>query len=944
MSNEIFRESGGNSEVPINLPDNSMNSYDPAHASLQEEQGKEWESFDDPVRTIDENRIDQELQSKEWNRPHIGESGKFSLRRIVGKGGFGEVHEALQGSLNRIVAIKRLRRDVLARAREGGVRITGGLVQEFEREAIVSANLEHPNIMPVHELGTAEDGTPLIAMKFIRGNPWDKQIEEDFPLLKVDDFLAKHIPILVDVAQAVAFAHSRGVTHRDLKPSQVLVGSFGEVILTDWGLAVTHDPKRLNQFGQEIPEDLIPTLDTTRHPAGTPAFMAPEQASLRPEGIGPCTDVYLLGGTLYFLLTGKPPHNSEDSAKAFMMAALGEVKPIETAAGLRPWPEQLGVVAMEALEADIDKRTSSVELFISQLNDWLTGASGKRESEKLCRDASSLLPDLKDEYRDYAAVAIQLNRAAALWPDNPGLPRLRNHVHGRWADLARRSGDFALSRMQAEMVSDKERREELTNAVEASEKERKEKEHQRRKLAWAVRGLLAAILVFGGLFILRLQKQRAATAAAMKEATAARDETQDLAYFMLSDLAQSLAPIGDAEPMRRLASRVIDYYEQLPLERQTPDARFEQGRARQAFALAQIQFGNLESAVHELSRVDEIARNLVREDPVNGDYLTLALDSGTYSTAVAAFSGSFVKQRGLLVETLELASGSVRRATGQPVEFTEGDAGLIEQAEYAFSWANAPQGWRYRTAALTNWIGELLEQEGKYGLAKTAYSTGERMHTALYSERQTPNSQQRILENRLEQGRIEERRGNYRGALTIIAKAESSVLEYHEKDRLDARWIRGLALTRRFKCRVLGRMKQFGEAMIAANQSVEACRVLLDRDARNAIVRYDLSLALLNRALVFHSADDISEAEEDTREAYRLMIEVAGPDPEYRPWALHLTSCRRVFDMLSQEMISSGDLSGGERLRAEFQLDDMKLDVSSETWLLDGDFLFGSVY
>src|SRR5690606_27095573 len=135
-----------------------------------------------------------------------------------------------------------------------------------------------------------------------------------------------------DVAQAVAFAHSRGIVHRDLKPGQVMIGSFGETLLMDWGLAVfvgageSADPADPAAMPQLFPAD-PPTRGSASHPAGTPALMAPEQTRHDASGIGPWTDIYLLGGSLYWLLTGAYPHKAKAAVEAMRLAMIGDIVP-----------------------------------------------------------------------------------------------------------------------------------------------------------------------------------------------------------------------------------------------------------------------------------------------------------------------------------------------------------------------------------------------------------------------------------------------------------------------------------------------------------------------------------------------------------------------------------------------------------------------------------------
>jgi len=199
--------------------------------------------------------------------------GKDSDKELVvlselGRGGMGVVLLAKQKALGREVAVKRCSRD-------------GDAVQTLVREARIMGLLEHPNVIPVHGLLADDDG-PAVVMKRVSGVTW-----EDSLRMGVSQGLDRHLEIFLQLCNAVAFAHSRGVVHRDIKPGNVLLGEYGEVYLGDWGLA-----RRID----EEPSERI---------SGSPAYMAPEML----EGRGDArTDVYLLGATLYQLLTGRPPH------------------------------------------------------------------------------------------------------------------------------------------------------------------------------------------------------------------------------------------------------------------------------------------------------------------------------------------------------------------------------------------------------------------------------------------------------------------------------------------------------------------------------------------------------------------------------------------------------------------------------------------------------------
>jgi serine/threonine protein kinase len=362
----------------------------------------------------------------------------YTLKRVVGRGGMGEVWEARQEALKRWVAVKTIRQDSWeAMKYQPEERLIAE--REFEREAFVAAWLDHPNIVPVHDLGRGGgDSPPLLAMKLVRGQTWSSLLQDDLATMREAELLAKHLPILESVAQAVAFAHSRGVIHRDLKPAQVMVGPFGEILLMDWGLAVQFGLGEVGDAAsvhERLPEE-ISTLETAPNPAGTPALMAPEQTWESARHLGPWTDIYLLGGALYYLLTGTYPHKASTSLGAMKKAMLGYVQPPSQKAPQRWIPQPLEDLAMRALAKDPQDRPATASEFVASLRDYMTGASRRRESEEAAAQAQELFVALKAEeaadnmaareaYRRHAAVAERLSRALELWPDNAAARRLR---------------------------------------------------------------------------------------------------------------------------------------------------------------------------------------------------------------------------------------------------------------------------------------------------------------------------------------------------------------------------------------------------------------------------------------------------------------------------------------------------------------------------------------
>jgi serine/threonine protein kinase len=204
----------------------------------------------------------------------------------LSEGGMGTVHLARQVALGREVALKQIHQQF---SRRQSVR------DEFLTEAALTGKLEHPNIVPIHDVGESASGELFYSMKNVKGCEWDKTID--------DLTLDQNLEILINVCDAIAFAHEEGVIHRNLKPQNIMTGGFGEVLVLDWGLAVLG----------------VPGKDVKASPGGTPGYMAPEMVN-PPFLIGPRSDVYLLGAILFRFLTGKAPHAGK-SARVAMKSA-----------------------------------------------------------------------------------------------------------------------------------------------------------------------------------------------------------------------------------------------------------------------------------------------------------------------------------------------------------------------------------------------------------------------------------------------------------------------------------------------------------------------------------------------------------------------------------------------------------------------------------------------
>jgi predicted ribosomally synthesized peptide with SipW-like signal peptide len=280
---------------------------------------------------------------------------RYILMSFLARGGMGEVWIAKDRVLNREVALKLLREELQTKK---------SAASRFVEEARITGKLQHHGIPPIHDLGNLRDGRPFIAMKLIKGGrTLSDLLDNDHP------DMAELLRIFNDICQAVAFAHDRRVIHRDLKPGNVMVGSYNEVQVMDWGLAKvlgesvpapdSHPP------GDQPTASPVSVIESDRDPSshtkagsllGTPAYMPPEQAKGEIDRTDTRSDVFALGALLCELLTGKPPYWAATAAEIQALAIIGQIGPAhERLDGCGADPE-LVALAKTCLQLNPDDR------------------------------------------------------------------------------------------------------------------------------------------------------------------------------------------------------------------------------------------------------------------------------------------------------------------------------------------------------------------------------------------------------------------------------------------------------------------------------------------------------------------------------------------------------------------------------------------------------------
>ena len=451
------------------------------------------------------------------DRPQVDQPD-YELLEIIGEGGVGVVYSARQSSIDRMVAVKMLR---------PGSEEAESPQDKFLAEAVVTGELEHPNIVPIYDLGSSSDGTLFYSMKRVLGVPWDRAM--------AGKSLPENIEILMKVCDAVAFAHSRGVIHRDIKPENVMLGGFGEVLVMDWGIALSWST-----------DGRAKSIRQSATMGGTPAYMSPEMATGPLDQIGVPSDVYLLGGLLYEIVTGLSPHTGKTVMDCLYAAAANDIQR-SNAGG------ELVEIALQAMSTDPADRYQSVQEFQDAIRSYQSHAESIVLSSRAQDDLQ--LAVRKQKYEVFARSLFAFEEAVALWSGNDSAAKGVIEARRAYAEAALNKEDYELG---LSLIDAKEpRHARLSEQLTAGQKEQQTRTQRIRVLKQVAVALVIAMMTGGALALVEINEKRARAETEQQKAVDARKDLQNSIDENTDLLTQQVSLLGDVAKERDRATLAL---------------------------------------------------------------------------------------------------------------------------------------------------------------------------------------------------------------------------------------------------------------------------------------------------------------------------------------------------------------------------------------------------
>ncbi len=501
-------------------------------------------------------------------------AGRYVESGHIARGGMGEIVLCIDRNIRRPVALKR----ILAETADDPARRA-----RFVEEAQVTGQLEHPNIVPVHELDRAADGSLYFTMKLVKGRsladllqairaagplppgegarrsspPGEPARAGEGAANAPEHSLSDLLHIFLKVCDGVAFAHSRGVVHRDLKPANIMVGDFGEVLVMDWGLAkiVGREDIRAADLVTSDRADSTPELTLDGTAMGTPAYMPPEQANGELDKIDHRSDIYSLGAILYEILTGEKPVEGATPLVVLANAAHGQIIPPEQRTSGRAIPRELSAIAMKCLHKLRSRRYQSVTDLQRDITLYLEGRSVTAAPDTFAQAVVKLVKRNKGISASVAAAAVILIAVTASF-----VIRLK-----RQRDLAVASKRRAVENQGKAVAAEKERRDTALRASEALAREAVRATDEGRYAVAQTRADLGVAVMPDGPWgyyargFVACQKRDLATAREHLEEALRQEPRHDLSKALLDTVLTKSGQLRDYEALLARADRTNDW-------------------------------------------------------------------------------------------------------------------------------------------------------------------------------------------------------------------------------------------------------------------------------------------------------------------------------------------------------------------------------------------------
>lgn len=443
----------------------------------------------------------------------------YELVEVIGRGGMGLVYAARQTSVDREVAVKMIWPN---HAQDPSAR------ENFLSEAVITGELDHPNIVPIHDVGKDSANALFYSMKRVSGTPWQKVVDT----LN----LPENLRILMAVSDAVAFAHSRGVVHRDLKPDNVMLGDFGEVMVMDWGLAiVTPEFRKVQSVSRAIGAGC------------TPSYAAPELVTGPISAIGPHSDVYLLGGILYKIVAGTPPHLASTAKECCRVAARNQIHPT-TQTG------ELVDIARKAMATRPQDRYASVQEFQDAIRSYQSHSESLVLSVRAAEDLEQA--GQTGDYQDFARAMFGYQEAIKLWEGNDAARTGLAAARLAYAESALGKEDFDLGLTLVD--SDDPAQKPVVARLLKGQSERNQRRRRLQVMYRTAISLVAVIFIGGAIGMYAINQEKVAAEREKKVAVDSQKAEKEAKEIAEQDRQKAERARGEAEQAKTAAEEATN--------------------------------------------------------------------------------------------------------------------------------------------------------------------------------------------------------------------------------------------------------------------------------------------------------------------------------------------------------------------------------------------------